>query len=992
MNSNELRELFLRFFVSKGHLVVPSSSLVPHGDPTLLLTTAGMVQMKPYFMGLATPSSPRMTSCQKCFRTTDIDSVGDTKHLTFFEMLGNFSVGDYFKKEAISWAWEFVTGWLELPEKRLWTTVFLDDDEAAKLWQEMGVPAIRIVRLGEKDNFWGPAGDSGPCGPCSEIHYDLGEEVGCCKKTCNPSCDCGRFVEIWNLVFMQFNQDKQGKRIPLPRPNIDTGMGLERISAIMQGKTTVYDTDVFGSLLKKVSEISGVTYEEAPQGRAMRIVAEHSRGIAFLIADGVLPGNEGRGYVLRRLLRRAALLGKKLGVEKPFLAEMADTVIKTLGHAYPELQHSRDFILRVVEMEEERFQVTLGTGLQGLSEVIRVKDDFRQHLSKVLGEMEKATRSPRTSEPHVFAELAAKLKTLNPVEPEVGPGFVSAKVTKPLQEWRDGLARELEELSRASPVMPSEDAMRLIKSKVRFSAGTNEDPAGVNVDTTNIMLQHVSGEEAFILYDTYGFPIELTKEIAHEKGFGVDEAGFEDQMEQQRLRARAAAKFGGNISEADYSTISLPPTIFVGYETLLAEGQVIGLHVDGKQAESAQAGQNIEVILDRTPFYAEMGGQVGDRGRLRGDNGVIVVANTVWVRPNVAGHRGRVAEGSIKLGDKVLAEVEPERRMDIARNHTSTHLLHAGLRHVLGTHVQQRGSLVSPERLRFDFSHLKPLEQEQLYEIQDWVNETIRKDLPVITRVASYKEAVGEGVIALFGEKYGDKVRIVQVGEGPNRVSAELCGGTHVSDTGQIGQLMITSESSVGSGLRRIEAVTGRGAEGIMRSNMSVVQELTSKLKAASPDEVSQKVAALQNELEQEKKRSEQLERELARRNAESMFQLARQVNGITVLATKVQASSSAAMRDMGDILRSKLGSGVIALGAVIDDRPQFLVMVTLDLTGKGLNAGEIARKVAHVTGGGGGGRPEIAQAGGKDKAKLEEAIGLVATLVEKARTKRGQQ
>ncbi|MEW6033795.1 MAG: alanine--tRNA ligase [Chloroflexota bacterium] len=876
MTSDELRELFLRFFVERDHQMVPSSSLVPHGDPTLLLTTAGMVQMKPYFLGQATPPKPRLASCQKCFRTTDIDSVGDAKHLTFFEMLGNFSVGDYFKKEAIAWAWEFVTGWVKLPRERLWTTVYLDDDEAAGLWTEAGVPPERVIRLGKKDNFWGPAGDSGPCGPCSEIHYDLGKDVGCRRADCNPGCDCERFVEVWNLVFMQFNQDRQGKRTPLPRPNIDTGMGLERLAAVVHGKLSVYDTDTFRPLLQRVAEISGKQYGRGEASdRAMRVVAEHARGIAFLIADGVIPGNEGRGYVLRRLLRRAALFGRKLGLEKPFLAEMAGAVIQAMGHVYPELTRGRDFILQVIRLEEERFQDTLSTGLENLDGVIARK----------------------------------------------GEG-----------------------------------------------------------------LRVISGEEAFVLYDTYGFPVELTREIARDRGFTVDEAGFEQQMEQQRQRARAAARFGNAEAHAafDYSRLTLPATVFTGYESTSGEGRIVSLVVDGSPADVAEAGQGVEVVLDTTPFYAEMGGQVGDEGVLKGATGSMQVEDTVWVRPELIAHRGHVVGGRLVAGDTVTAEVDAERRADIMRNHTATHLLQAALRQVLGEHVQQRGSLVSPERLRFDFSHLRALEADEVERIQRLVNESIRRNLPVVGRVVQYQQAINEGAIALFDEKYGDTVRMVQVGEPPARLSAELCGGTHVSATGNIGLLLITSEGSIGAGLRRIEAVTGRGAEGLAGSYMSSLQGLAEQLRS-TPEEVPQKLAALQAELDAERKHSAQLERELSRRVAESLVGQATPVNGVTVLAARVSASTMAGLREMGDVLREKLGSAVIALGTVVDGRPQFLVMVTPDLVGRGLHAGKIALKVAQVTGGGGGGKPEMAQAGGKDRNKMAEALALVPGLVEKA-------
>ncbi|MBI2857761.1 MAG: alanine--tRNA ligase [Chloroflexi bacterium] len=882
--SNELRQLFLDFFVEKGSQVLPSSPLVPKGDPTLLFTTAGMVQLKPFFLGQEVPPCKRLTSVQKCFRTTDIDCVGDAKHLTLFEMLGNFSVGDYFKKEAIAFAWEFVTQRLGLPRERLWTTVYQDDDEAFGLWRETGVPQHRIVRLGEKENFWGPAGDSGPCGPCSEIHYDYGEELGCCRPTCNPACDCGRFVEVWNLVFMQYNQDKQGIRTPLPKPNIDTGMGLERITAVMQGKRSVYQTDIFSGLLDRIGQISGKSYEQdEANDRAMRIIAEHSRGIAFLIADGVAPGNEGRSYVLRRLLRRASIFGRRIGLERPFLSDLCRGIEESLGHVYAELSQNRDLIARTVQMEEERFHSTLRSGLENLE--------------------------------------------------------------------------------------------RLISAK-----GTGD--------------KTITGQEAFMLYDTYGFPVELTQEVAADKGFTVDIAVFEQEMERQRKRAREASRFGGMAETADYAGMEFLPTEFVGYETIEAYAEVVGLTSEGKPLARAEAGDSIEIVLDRSPFYGEKGGQVGDKGILSGPNGSVEVEDTVWVRSDVIGHRGKVAQGTIAAGDTVQARVDAGRRADIARNHTATHILQAALREVLGPHVEQRGSLVAADRFRFDFSHHKALTAEEAAHVQEQVNEIVRRNLQVTGREMSYADAVAEGAMALFGEKYGDRVRLVQIGGGhcggrpdvaePGPVSAELCGGTHTAASGDIGLFLITGETSVGAGLRRIEGVTGKNAENLAASYAEAVRGLSGLLKAGL-EGVVQKVSSLIEALDAERKRISQLERELSKRGADSLLSQTVSVDGIKVLSARVEASTANTLRDAGDMLRQKLGSAVVALGAVVDERPLFLVMVTPDLIPRGLNAGEIARKVAQVAGGGGGGRPEMAQAGGKDKDKLEDALKTVHGLVEKA-------
>jgi len=868
VTGDEIRKAFLQFFEGKGHTVIPSSSLVPQDDPTLLLTSAGMVQVKPYFLGLAVPPNPRLASCQKCFRTSDVDSVGDNTHLTFFEMLGNFSVGDYFKKEAINWAWEFVIQWLKLPPDRLWITVFLDDDEASTYWQETGVPEERIVRLGEEDNFWGPAGDSGPCGPCSEILYDFGEEFGCGKPDCGPACECDRFTEIWNLVFTQYDQDTEGKRIPLPKPNIDTGMGLERVAAIMQGKTSVYETDLFAPIVARIEALSGKEYgQDETVDRAMRIVAEHGRAVTFLIADGVVPSNEGRGYVLRRVLRRASLFGRKLGVEEAFLTRLADVVVQKMGHIYPELKMNQEVIGNIINLEEERFGQTLGTGLNWLDRI-----------------MEKAGKGNR-----------------------------------------------------------------------------------------------IRGEDIFMLYDTYGFPKELTAEIAAERGFSVDLEGFEQEMERQRERARAAQKFG----PGDKRALGISQTRFVGYEKWRHKSVVVGLQVDWKQVDSASEGDEVEVILKETPFYGEMGGQVGDTGEIRSDQGKVTVSQTtrplMRPLPEIIVHQGKVTEGHIAVNDRVEAEVDIARRLDIARNHTATHLLQAALREVLGEHVRQSGSLVAPDRFRFDFTHLESLRKDQLLEVQHIVNEKIRQNLPVVARNVSYDEATSKGAVALFGEKYGDTVRMVEVGDPP--ISRELCGGTHVSSTGEIGLLHITAESSIGSGMRRIEAVTGRGAERFIEQRLSTLEMLAQELEA-SPDTVQSKLSATLAELDRERKRAPALERELARGRAESLLSQVEVVDGINVISAAVPATSFEAMREMGDLLKQGLGSGVVVLGTVYDDRPNFVAMVTPDLVAKGFHAGELVKQVAQICGGGGGGRPEMGQGSGTDKSKVDEALRLVTGLV----------
>ena len=872
MTGDEIRSKFLAYFEEKGHKVIPSSSLIPHGDPTLLLTTAGMVQLKPYFMGQAKPPHTRLTSCQKCFRTTDIESVGDASHLTFFEMLGNFSVGDYFKAEAIAFAWEFITVRLGIPKEKLWTTVYLDDDEAIQLWRKMGVPAERIVRLGQEDNFWGPAGDSGPCGPCSEIHYDFGEDAGCDKPDCNPSCKCGRFCEIWNLVFMQYNQDKQGNRTPLPKPNIDTGMGLERITAIMQGQNTVYKTDIFQPLLKRAAELSGKKYgADAEDDRSMRVVAEHGRAVSFLIADGVMPSNEGGGYVLRRLLRRGVLFGRRLGLDKPFLVDMAAAAIEQKGKTYPELVKRRDFILDVVRNEEERFARNLSTGLDLLDEIMQ----------------------------------------------------------------RD-------------------------ETKIRM---------------------RITGEAAFKLYDTFGFPVEITSEIASSRGFEVDLEGFEHEMDKQREKARSANKFGGGEKASAKFTGDFEPTRFTGYAGLKESTRVAGIIVANEGINDITTDQKAGIVLADTPFYAEMGGQVGDTGQIKAEGGLFIVTNTVKLTAHTTLHQGYVSEGSLTVGDAVTAEVDAERRADISRNHTATHLLHYALRQVLGEHVQQRGSLVEPLRLRFDFSHLASLTTEELARVQDIVNAEVLHNHAVYDRQMPYKEAVASGAIALFDEKYGDVVRVLSVGRPP--ISTELCGGTHVVASGEIGFFEIVSEASIGSGLRRIEAVTGREAARIAASSIGALQSL-GKLLDAAPEGVMEKVQALLASREHEIKKAEALEREMALKDVSLLLTHAVDVDGVKLLALRVKPSRPETLRDMADALRDKLGSAVVVLGTVNEDKPYFVVTVSQDLTAKGFHAGNIIRQTAAITGGGGGGKPNLAQGGGKDASKLDEAIAAVPVLLKK--------
>ncbi|MBN1862736.1 MAG: alanine--tRNA ligase [Dehalococcoidales bacterium] len=872
LTGDEIREAFLKFFAGKGHKVMPSASLIPSGDPTLLLTSAGMVPFKPYYLGEEIPPNRRLASCQKCFRTTDIEAVGDPHHLTFFEMLGNFSIGDYFKKEAISWAWEFVTRSLGIEPARLWITIFHDDEESFGYWREIGIPEDRIIRLGEKDNFWGPAGNSGPCGPCSEIHYDLGPEFGCRRPECAPGCDCGRFSEIWNLVFTQYNQDESGQRTLLPKPNIDTGMGLERTAAAMQGKSSVYETDLFLPLLDCISALAGKRYgADDETDNAMRIVAEHGRGITFLSADGVLPGNEGRGYVLRRLLRRAVLFSRRLAEGKSFLTEVAQTTIKEMGHVYPEIKQKEDFILRVIESEETRFSETLSIGLKLLDEI-----------------MEKARHRK---------------------------------------------------------------------------------------------LAQISGKEVFKLYDTYGFPVELTTEVVSRSGLSVDLAGFEKEMAGQRERARAAHKFEGKGEVRVGEQLDIKETDFVGYDNLKCQAKIINILVDGKSVTTVEAGQEASLVLDATPFYAEMGGQVGDTGEIIGKKGRFLVTNSIYGPQDVVLHQGKVTEGSLTTEDEIEAVVDCERRLDIARNHTATHLLHMALRQVLGEHVEQRGSLVAPERLRFDFSHLEALTREELNKVNHLVNDKIRRNLPVSGQPTTYQQAVAEGAIALFGEKYGDEVRVVKIG-GKTAVSAELCGGTHVATTGEIGLFQITGEGSIGSGLRRIEAVTGRGAEEFIDAQTDSLHNIAESFKA-SPSEVQDKVSELAAELEKERRRALALERELSQRVVASLLGQVEVVNGVKVLAARVPSYRLETLRETSDQLREQLKSAVIVLGTIHNHKPMFLAAVTPDLADRGYHAGEIVNQVAGVTGGRGGGKARFAQAGGKHQDKLDEALRQVKNFIQ---------
>ncbi len=908
-NSDRIRKTFIRFFEERGHKVVPSASLVPHGDPTLLFTSAGMVQFKPYFEGRAQPPGRRLCSVQKCFRTSDIDNVGDSSHLTFFEMLGNFSIGDYFKEEAIPWAWELVTEVIGLPKERLLAAVFLDDDEAFDLWRKVGVPVERILRYGEEDNYWF-SGDVGPCGPCSEIYYDFGPTPGCpeCEKgTCHPQVDCqdehgvSRFLELWNLVFMTFYQHEDGSRTPLPTKNIDTGAGLERWAAVLQGggkRMSVYETDLFAPIIAKVAEQSkldvGQFFQEGDhplrivsqqrQLRGLRIMAEHARAAAFLIADGVLPSNQGPGNVLRRVIRRA-MYHARWGVSSE-LAEMARSAVQVMGQSYPTLKEQEELIVRVLQDEEQGFQAVVEGSIR-----------LEAHLSSLT---------------------------------QKGQGIVP-------------------------------------------------------------------GDLVFYLQDTHGFPMELTREIARERGFEIDEAGFEGEMEKQRERGRAArGKPVLAVFRIPMEAVGPRGTAFVGYDTLRHETTVGGIIASArggfasgegtKTVDSVAEGDEAEIVLHETPFYAEAGGQVGDQGEITGPNGRFLVEDTQYALESLIVHRGRVVEGRIAVNDDVVAQVDAQKRADTMRNHTGTHLLHSALRQVLGTHVRQAGSLVTPDRLRFDFTHMEAPKPEELAAVQALVNEKIRENVSVETEQKSYEEAISGGALAFFGEKYAENVRVVEVGEPDidRRFSAELCGGTHCHATGEVGMLIIVKEESVGAGVRRIEALTGRAAAEYVREQQATVEHVGTMLGVTTGVEIEAKVASLQQELAAVEKRAQALERQAARREAEALLDQAERVDGAAVVVSRVSAASPELLREMGDFLRDRLGSAVIALGAVVNGRPSFVVMATPDLTARGLHAGEIVKGIAAVAGGGGGGRPEMAQAGGKDAHKLDDALAKGGRLIRK--------
>jgi len=876
MTGNDIRSEFLNFFAANDHTIVESSSLIPQDDPTLLFTNSGMVQFKRVFMGEEKRGYTRASTCQRCVRAggkhNDLENVGHTaRHHTFFEMLGNFSFGDYFKEDAIRMAWEFLTVKLGLDKEKLWVSVFEDDDEAFGLWEKIeDLPKGRIVRMGEADNFWA-MGDTGPCGPCSEIHIDQGPEVGCGRPDCDLACECDRYLELWNLVFMQFYRDETGNMTPLPKPSIDTGMGLERVAAVMQGKHNNFDCDLFTGLISKITALCSKNYgEDERSDIAMRVIADHSRATAFLVADGMLPSNEGRGYVLRRIMRRAVRFGRSLGLERLFMAEITAEVVKTMALAYPHLTDAANLLAKVVNNEEERFRETLDNGLAMLnSEISRLR---RQ---------------------------------------------------------------------------------------------------GSNI---------VPGDFIFKLYDTYGFPVDIVRDVALEQELSIDEKGFAKAMEEQRNLSKKSWK-GGTLETMPAGVKRLVDeghkTRFVGYKTHRANSIIKGLvDHEGAAADTVSQGEQVSIFCPETPFYAEAGGQIGDQGEIIGPHGAASVLDTVIVADGVIMHEAEVTRGTLSLDEPVQLKVMEGRRQRIACNHSATHILHAAMKTVLGDHVKQSGSLVTPDRLRFDFTHFSPITPEELARIEELANEEIRANTPLNTEMLDRDEAVRSGAVALFGEKYGDKVRVVSIGS----FSKELCGGTHVRATGEIGLLKVTAETGIAAGVRRIEAVTGPEAFTIFQTRERQLLQLASMLKVPT-ENLETKIERLLSSNKELEKEVSRLTAKLALSDIDSIINKAETVNGVRVVVSKVVLDSPKTLREMGDKVRDKLGSGIVVLGGEYQGKAALLAMVTKDLVDT-YKAGNIIREVAAIVGGKGGGRPDMAQAGGTYPDKIGEALGAVPGIV----------
>ncbi|HQK52918.1 MAG TPA: alanine--tRNA ligase, partial [Sedimentibacter sp.] len=853
------------FFKSKGHLTEQSFSLIPKNDKSLLLIGAGMAPLKKYFTGAEIPPAKRMATCQKCVRTGDVENVGLTaRHLTFFEMLGNFSFGDYFKNEAIVWAWELLTDVLKIDKDRLWVTVYLEDDEAENIWHtKVGIPMEKIVRLGKDDNFWEL--EVGPSGPCSEIYYDTGEDRGCGSTDCKPGCDCNRFIEIWNLVFTQFDKDEEGVYHPLPNPNIDTGMGLERVACVLQDKPTVFDVEPLVFIVNKVSEICKIPYgQNLESDVAMKVICDHSRAATFMIGDGVIPSNEGRGYVLRRLIRRAIRKGKSLGINGEFLTKTAKVVIDNWKEVYPELGEKEKYILKVLSLEEERFKITIDQGLELLMKEIQ------------------------------------KLKETNKKE--------------------------------------------------------------------------LDGNVAFKLYDTYGFPSELTEEILKENGFSLNKEQFNAEFEEHRQMAREARKTTGASGWKDNDfTLDTDKTIFTGYNKLEDISEVIAIVVGSEQVNTINEGQSGIIVLDKTPFYAEGGGQTGDSGEFTADEMLAKVTDTHKFNNGIYLHDTNLVKGSISVGDTITAKVNDDQRKNTAKNHTCTHILHKVLREILGDHVNQAGSYVSEDRLRFDYTHFEALDKKTLKEIEKRVNEAILSDYTVKTDILSMEEAKKSGAVALFDEKYEEMVRVVSVGD----FSKELCGGTHIDQTAKIGMFKIISEGSIASGIRRIEAITGRAAIDYMQELDNLTDELSISMKTTK-DELLSKVNLLKKEAKEKDKEIQRLNNEILKSNINEILDKYEEINGIKLFAIKFKDKDANTLREIADKIRDKNESCAIILASDLGDKVLFVSAVTKDLAKGGIHAGNMVKEAAVIAGGGGGGRPDFAQAGGKNPEKIDEAINAV--------------
>jgi len=962
VTSSEIREAFLSFYEGKEHLRLPSSSLIPAADPTLLLTNSGMAQFKAYFSGESEPPSQRVTTSQKCFRTTDIDEVGDDTHLTFFEMLGNFSFAEYFKNEACAWALEFWVDVLQFPIERLYATVHTTDDEAEQIWLDLGIPIERIFRFGDEDNWWGPAGDEGPCGPSSELNYFHGDladipspdspEYG---TTWGPNIH-EDFLELYNLVFTQFYHHLDGSRTTLPGKNIDTGMGLERTVAVAQGVRNTYDTDIMRPYIEYVEKAAGVEYgSDASLDRAIRVIAEHGRSASFLIADGVVPENTGRGYILRRIIRRAMRFGLSLGIESPFLPQVATVASDHLGDIYPELKSNLPFIEQVLATEEESFDKAVESGSRLLEQLISNRPAILAIQRNLMGLSPQLGRS------------GSLKQALDQIDHDAGQ----------YTGWEGGILAELM-LRHLRNVAETADADRgevIGKAWDDFLAADWEGS--------------ITGYEAAYLYDTYGFPIEVTQEMALEDNYEVDLEGFEREMELQRERGRSSAKFGGDTgARRIFEELGVTDTEFVGYESETAtrdDSEVVGILKDGAIVQEATSGDEVEIVLAKTPFYAAKGGQMGDAGQILSGSAIVAIKDTQNPFSRVTVHYGTVESGTIKVGDAVDAQVDAERREKLRRNHTGTHLIHAALREVLGTHVRQSGSLVAPDRLRFDFTHIAPMTREEILEVQRIVNNRIRSNIDVNVEWTTYREAVANGALAFFGDKYDESsVRTILI-DAP--WSYELCGGTHCSQTGDIGSFFILTEQGIGSGIRRIEAFTGVGAEDLVSDRLKALDEMSSSFQTPIA-ELNERMESIRADGEASRRKIGELEAALLRASvgggAETDTPDTLDVNGSTInlQVKRVDAPNIDALRKTGDFLRDKMSSGIVVLGSEIDDRPMVIAMVTKDLVTDGFHAGNIAKQVAQIMGGGGGGRPDAAQAGGRDASKLDEALASVKEII----------